>query len=175
MTSHIALLRGINVGANTLKMERLREVFAELGFAGVRTYVQSGNVLFGAKGTPAGLSATIEEKLRGETRLPVSVIVRTPAQLQRIIDANPFLREEGVDPRKLHVTFLAGAASKSGRAALAAVKSGADSWHAAGDVVYLHCPGGYGRTKLTNARIEKLLATTRNWATVTALYEMSCR
>jgi len=176
MTSHIALLRGINVGANTLKMERLRAVFAELGFAEARTYVQSGNVLFSAKGTPAGLSAAIEEKLRGETRLPVSVIVRTPAQLKRIIDANPFLEGAGVDPKKLHVTFLACAASKSGRAALAAVNSGADRWHAAGDVVYLYCPDGYGRTKLNNTRIEKLFstrATTRNWATVMALYELS--
>lgn len=176
MTSHIALLRGINVGNNPLKMERLHTIFAELGFADVRTYVQSGNVLFSAKGTPAHLSGVIEKKLHGETRLPVSVIVKTPAQLKRIIDANPFLKDAGVDPKTLHVVFLAKAAPKAGLAALAAVESGTDRWLAAADVLYLHCPNGYGRTKLNNGALEKKLAmraTTRNWNTVKTLYKMS--
>jgi uncharacterized protein (DUF1697 family) len=157
-------------------MERLREVLVELGFVGVRTYLQSGNALFGAKGPPARLSAMIEKRLAAETRLPVSAIIRTPAQLKRIIAANPFLPDAGVDPKKLHVTFLAGAASKSRLAALGSVKCGADRWCAAGEDIYLHCPDGYGRTKLNNTALEKLLgvrATTRNWNTVKALYEMS--
>lgn len=176
MATHIALLRGVNVGGNTLKMERLREVLAGLGLAGVKTYLQSGNALFRGAGTPATLSAMIEARLSRETRLPVSVLVRTPAQLQRIVEGNPFLRDAGVDPRKLHVTFLDHAASKAGLAALGAVQSGADRWRAAGAEIYLHCPDGYGRTKLNNTAIERLLsmrATTRNWNTVTALYEMS--
>jgi len=175
MTTHIAFLRGVNVGANTLKMERLRALFAELGFTDARTYVQSGNMLFTAAGPPVRLEPTIERKLAGETRLPVSVLVRTQAQLKRIIDANPFLKETGVDPKKLHVTFLAGERSKPGLAALGDVRSGADRWQAAGDVIYLHCPGGYGRTKLNNTAIERLLstrATTRNWNTVKALNDM---
>jgi len=176
MISHIALLRGINVAGNMLKMTRLREILVELGLAGVKTYLQSGNALFSAKGTAARLSAAIEERLSRETRLPVSVIIRTPAQLQRIVDGNPFLKESDVDHKKLHVTFLAGAASKAGLAALKSVKCGPDRWHPAGDAIYLHCAGGYGRTKLNNAAIEKLLATratTRNWSTVKALHEMS--
>jgi len=175
MTTHIALLRGINVGGNALKMERLRLLFAELGYADARTYVQSGNVVFTAAGPPVRLAATIERKLAGETRLLVSVLVRTQAQLKRIIDANPFLKETGVDPKKLHVTFLAGEPSKPGLAALGDVESGADRRHAAGDVIYLHCPGRYGRTKLNNTAIERLLsirATTRNWNTVIALNAM---
>jgi uncharacterized protein (DUF1697 family) len=176
MTTHIALLRGINVGSNTLRMERLRAVFAELGLEGARTHVQSGNVLFTAAGPAAKLAQAIEARLAGEARLPVSVIIRTPAQLARIIQANPFLGEAGVDAKTLHVTFLAGLASKPGLAALGAVASGADRWRAAGEEIYLHCPGGYGRTKLNNTAIEKLLsvrATTRNWNTVRTLYEMS--
>lgn len=176
MTTHIALLRGINVGGNTLRMERLRALFAELGFDGARTYVQSGNVLFTAARPPAGLAALIEGRLVRETRLPVCVLIRTPAQLKRIVAANPFLKEPGIDARKLHVTFLAGRAPKSGLAALGAVKGGADRWHAAGEEIYLHCPDGYGRSKLSNAAIERMLATratTRNWNTVRALYEMS--
>jgi uncharacterized protein (DUF1697 family) len=176
MTTHIALLRGINVGSNTLKMERLRALFAELGFADARTYVQSGNVLFTASGPARALAAQIEGRLVGEARLPVAVLVRTPAQLGRLIDANPFLKEPGIDAKKLHVTFLAGRATKAGLAALGTVQSGADRWRAAGEEVYLHCPDGYGRTKLNNTAIERLLATratTRNWNTVRALYEMS--
>jgi uncharacterized protein (DUF1697 family) len=176
MTTCIALLRGINVGNNALRMERLRALLAELGFGDPRTYLQSGNAVFTAAGPAAKLARLIEAKLAGETRLPVSVFIRTPAQLKRVIDTNPFLKETGVDARFLHVTFLARPVSNAGLAVLGATPSGADRWHAAGEEICLHCPGGYGRTKLNNTAIEKLLATratTRNWNTVAALYEMS--
>jgi uncharacterized protein (DUF1697 family) len=176
MTTCIALLRGINVGNNALRMERLRALLAELGFGDPRTYLQSGNAVFTAAGPAAKLARLIEAKLAGETRLPVSVFIRTPAQLKRVIDTNPFLKEPGIDAKKLHVTFLAARSPRPGLAALGAVKSGADRWQAAGAEIYLHCPDGYGRTKLNNTTIEKLLATratTRNWNTVVALYEMS--
>jgi uncharacterized protein (DUF1697 family) len=176
MTTHIALLRGINVGGNTLRMERLRALFTELGFADARTYLQSGNVLFTAPRAPADLAAVIEARVAHETRLPVSVLVRTAAQVQRIVAANPFLKEPGIDAAKLHVTFLAERPRKPGLAALGGVKCGDDRWQAAGTEVYLHCPDGYGRSKLNNTAIERLLetrATTRNWKTVTALHEMA--
>jgi uncharacterized protein (DUF1697 family) len=176
MTTHIALLRGVNVGGNTLRMERLRTLFAELGFGDARTYVQSGNVLFTAARPSADLAALIEARLVRETRLPVSVLIRTPVQLERIIAGNPFLKEPGIDVRKLHVTFVAERPSKPGLAALGGVQSGADRWRAQGAEVYLHCPDGYGRSKLNNTAIERLLstrATTRNWNTVKVLYDMS--
>jgi uncharacterized protein (DUF1697 family) len=176
MISHIALLRSVNVGENMLRMQRLREILAELGLADVKTYLQSGNALFRASGSAARLAAMIEARLAGETRLPVSVLIRTPAQLKRIIEANPFLRESGVDQQRLHVTFLAGPASSAGLAVLRSVKSGADRWQAARTEIYLHCPDGYARTKLNNTAIERALATcatTRNWNTVMALYRLS--
>jgi uncharacterized protein (DUF1697 family) len=114
MISHIALLRSVNVGENMLRMPRLREMLAELELADVKTYLQSGNALFRANGTAARLAATIEARLAGETRLPVSVLIRTPAQLERIIEGNPFLRESGVDQKRLHVTFLAGRPRRRG-------------------------------------------------------------
>jgi uncharacterized protein (DUF1697 family) len=172
MVSHIALLRGINVGGNMLKMDRLREIFAGLGLADVKTYLQSGNVLFTANEKPQVLADMIEKQIGRETRLPVSAIIRTPAQLKRVIAANPFLEGAGANGGMLHVTFLAGVASKAGLAALAKVEAGADRWHAAGSEIYLRCPDGYGRSKLNNTAIEKRLgvrATTRNWNTVTAL------
>jgi uncharacterized protein (DUF1697 family) len=176
MTTHIALLRGVNVGSNILKMENLRAMLADLGFANVRTYLQSGNALFDAEGAPADLAAMIERTVSQATRLPVSVIVRTPAQLQRVVAANPFAKEAGAAPKTVHVTFLAGEASKAGIAAIAKLQAGPDRWRATGSEIYLCCPDGYARTKLSNTALEKALgvrATTRNWSTVMALHAMA--
>jgi uncharacterized protein (DUF1697 family) len=82
---YIGLLRGVNVGGNILRMERLRKVWSEFGFENVRTYVQSGNVVFGAKAPSSERSAAVEQRLAGETRLPVSLILRTPAQFRRLL------------------------------------------------------------------------------------------
>jgi len=91
MAIYVALLRGVNVGGNVIKMERLRELWSALGFENARTYVQSGNVVFEAAGSPAKWSGVIERRLAGEVRLPVTVILRTPAELRRVIANNPFL------------------------------------------------------------------------------------
>jgi uncharacterized protein (DUF1697 family) len=176
MVTHIALIRGVNVGGNMLRMEHLKQMLATLGFADVRTYLQSGNALFRARGTSAKLAATIERALVEVTRLPVSVVVRTPAELQRAIAANPFPREASAAPRTVHVTFLAAAPSEAGIAALGRIEAGVDRWQATGAQIYLHCPHGYGRSKLSNTAIERALgvrATTRNWSTVMALHEMT--
>lgn len=176
MATYVALLRGVNVGGNTIKMERLRELWSELGFKNVRTYVQSGNVVFDAGGSPSRWSPLIEQRLAGETRLPVSVILRTPAQLRATIAGNPFLKETGIDSAKLHVTFLAGAPGKDALKTLSAAKAGADRLCVSGNEIYLHCPNGYGGTKLSNNALEKLLsvrATTRNWNTVNKLCEIA--
>jgi uncharacterized protein (DUF1697 family) len=176
MTTYIALLRGVNVGGNMLKMERLREIWADCGFQNVRTYIQSGNVIFNAKGTPKEWLSKVEKKLAGETRLPVSVVVRSATELGKVISANPFLKQKGVDLTKLHLTFLLTAPSKSTLQELGQIESGADQFHCHRQDVYLYCPGGYGNTKLSNVRLEKVLgvkATTRNWNTVNTLYKMA--
>lgn len=178
MTTHVALLRGVNVGNNALRMEHLREMLAGLGLTDVRTYLQSGNALFSAQGMPDRLAAQIEQAVSEATRLPVSVIIRTRAQLKRVIAGNPFLKEPAGQAlhKTLHVTFLAGAAPNSGVAALDKIQAGADRWHAAGAEIYLCCPNGYARSKLNNAALERALgvpATTRNWNTVTALCAMA--
>ena len=176
MAIYIALLRGVNVGQNLLKMERLREICADLGFKSVATYVQSGNVVFEAEGCAADCCGAIEKRLAGETRLPVTVIVRTPSELDAIIRRNPFLQDKRIDRSKLHVAFLASTASKESLPRLSAIKAGADQFRVCGGEVYLHCPNGYGTSKLANGAIEKALAvraTTRNWNTVNKLHEMA--
>jgi uncharacterized protein (DUF1697 family) len=178
MEKYVALLRGVNVGQNTLKMERLRHLCSELGFKNVTTYVQSGNVIFEAGGPPSSWSSSIDHKLAGETRLPVTVLLRTPGELKSIIARNPFLKEKGIDQSRLHVTFLASAAGKDALKKLSAVNAGADQFRISDKEVYLYCPNGYGRTKLSNNALEKTLsvkATTRNWNTVNKLYEIAMR
>jgi uncharacterized protein (DUF1697 family) len=172
----VALLRGVNVGGNPLPMAGLRARCAELGARDVRTYLQSGNVVFTAGATAAQWEKRLAEALAGDSRLPVAVVVRTAAELRAVHEGNPFLGEDGVDPKTLHVTFLARTPAASAVAALAARESGGDRLRVAGREVYLHCPGGYGRTKLGNPVIERVAgcpATTRNWNTVTALVALA--
>ncbi len=175
MLTYVALLRGVNVGQNVLKMERLRELCGQLGMKNVRTYVQSGNVVFNGAGTAPKWAQALERKLAGETRLPVTVLVKTAAEIAGVLAANPFLKEKGIDATRLHVTFLQQAPAKSAVEALAKIKAGADRFRWLGTEIYLHCPEGYGGSKLSNMAIEKVLgvrATTRNWNTVTKLCAM---
>ncbi len=175
METYIALLRGVNVGQNLLKMERLRQLLSELGFKSVTTYLQSGNAVFQTEGPASSVASAIGKKLAGETRLPVTVLVRTPAELKSTIAQNPFLKGKGVDRSRLHVSFLADAASKEGVKKLAAIDAGCDQFHASGREIYLYCPNGYGISKLSNSALEKALgvkATTRNWNTVNKIYEI---
>ena len=175
MPRYVALLRGVNVGQNLLKMERLRELCAQIGMKNVRTYVQSGNVVFEADGAASKWAQALERKLAGETRLPVTVLVKTAAEIASVLAGNPFLKEKGIDATRLHVTFLQQAPAKGAVEALAKVKAGPDRFRWLGTEIYLHCPEGYGRSKLSNMAIEKVLgvrATTRNWNTVTKLCAM---
>ena len=113
--TYIALLRGINLGGHKIvKMDRLRKTFEELGFADVKTYIQSGNVVFKAPAqTPAKLAKRIEEKILGQFGFPVPVVVKTAVEIGEVISSNPLLKEKGIDPTRLHVTFLSCAPDKS--------------------------------------------------------------
>jgi len=175
MPIYVALLRGVNVGQNILRMDRLREVCSEMRLKNVRTYVQSGNVVFEGQGSAAHWSQALERKLVGETRLPVTVIVRTAVELGKVLVENPFLSRKEIDTTRLHVTFLQDAPAKSAVESLGKVRAGVDRFRWVGKEIYLHCPDGYGRTKLSNSVIEKILslrATTRNWNTVNKLHKM---
>ena len=174
MATYIALLRGINVGGNILKMDRLRELCAKLGAKNPRTYVQSGNVVFEAAGSASQWESKLEKKLAGESRLPVSVIVRTAAEMSSVLASNPFLKEKGIDTARLAVSFLQHAAEKTALAALAALEIGSERFHCAGKEIYLPLPRRIRRFQALHARQStKQKTTTRNWNTVTKLCEMS--
>jgi uncharacterized protein (DUF1697 family) len=106
--THVALLRGINVGGNNiLPMKELAKIFADAGCVGVRTYIQSGNVIFEAPAGAAGVADAVTAKIEKRFGFRVPVIVRTSRQLQQTIRGNPFLAA-GVDEKFLYVYFLAG-------------------------------------------------------------------
>jgi uncharacterized protein (DUF1697 family) len=170
------MLRGVNVGGNTLKMDWLRDACEALGLRDVRTYVQSGNIVFSSHASASKLEQTLKATVDRQARLPVTVVVRSASDLADIIAGNPFLKQKGVDITKLHVTFLDKAVLKPAVGKLDALAGTRDEYRLAGREIYLHCPVNYGQTKLSNTAIEKALsvgATTRNWKTVTTLRAMA--
>jgi uncharacterized protein (DUF1697 family) len=176
MTAYVAMLRGINVGGHAkVSMTDLRSAFSDLGYGEVRTYIQSGNVLFDTSASAAKLQPALEHGLEARLGLSIKVVVRSRAQLGRIIDSNP-LASGKRDRTKLHVTFLGSKPAASRSSAPDAHAFLPDEFRVAGQEVYLYCPGGYGRTKLNNTFFERALgvtATTRTWKTVTTLATMS--
>jgi len=177
MPAYVAMLRGINVsGQKTIKMDRLRELCSGLGFRNVQTYFQSGNIVFQTQTeNPAAVSKSIGETIHRYFGFDAPVIIRTSKELGNVITINPFLKEKDIDSTKLHVTFLSETARKNSLKNLEALSSGPDRFYAAPHEIYLYCPGGYGRTKLSNNAVEKALsvrATTRNWKTTNTLFEM---
>ena len=158
-------------------MEALQRSLRELGFEDVQTYIQSGNVVLKAATTDTTrLASKIEKKLLGAFGFPVPVIVRTPAEFQKVIQNNLFLKDAAIDTSKLSVTFLSGSPERTVLKSLDRIVAGADRFNCGGKEIYLHCPNGYGETKLSNSALEKALsvqATTRNWKTVIKLYEMT--
>jgi uncharacterized protein (DUF1697 family) len=172
--THVALLRGINVGGkNKLPMKELAAIFAALGCGDVRTYVQSGNVVFTAESV-AGLAGHIAVEIEGRLGLRVPAILRTAAELRRVVESNPFLKA-GVAAELLHVYFLeCEAPAKERVKALDYGRSPGDSFVVSGREIYLHLPNGVARTKLTNAYFDRQLGTVstlRNWRTVMTLAE----
>jgi uncharacterized protein (DUF1697 family) len=178
MPLYIAMLRGINVGGQKIvKMEELRTSFESLGFKRIRTYVQSGNVIFDTSKAPSTkLSERIGEKISTDFGFSIPVVLRTSDEMKKIVHDNPFLKDTKTDRSKLHVTFLSQLPTTANNGKLAGLDAGADQFRVRGLEIYLYCPNGYGRSKLSNNVIEKLLgveATTRNWKTVNRLFEMS--
>ena len=171
------MLRGINVsGQKKVLMDDLRELFKTLGYRNVQTYIQSGNVVFESDSPSAGDSAgRIASAIEEEWNFTVPVVIRTSGELNQVIRNNPFV-DKSPDHSKLLVSFLSSAPETPiGESALGSY-AGPDEFHLEYRELYLHCPGGYGKTKLSNTYIEKTLAvtaTTRNWKTVLKLADMA--
>ena len=176
MATYVALLRAINLGAvNKISMPALRTMFEDLGHKDVRTYVQSGNVVFDApRTTPKKLARQIEEGVSTTFGHDISVIIRNGSGLERVATGNPFAAE-GVPAMSLHVIFLAERAPASAIKSLDPDKWIPDKFEVRGSEIYLFLPNGMGKSKMSIAFFEKKLgipSTARNWNTVNKLREM---
>jgi uncharacterized protein (DUF1697 family) len=175
MVAYVAMLRGINVsGKNKIKMSDLQALFVGLGNTDVTTYIQSGNVVFQSHEKNAvALTSAIEQRIVRALGFEVPVVVRTKAELAKVIAGNPLGAD---DLAKVHVTFLAQKPEAALVRAVADHRSPPDEFRIVGREVFLHCPSGYGKTKLNNTFWERKLkvgSTTRNWNTVTKLFELA--
>lgn len=175
MPVYIALLRGINVsGQKLIKMTDLKELFQSLECNNVKTYIQSGNVVFeSAETEPSNFESQIMQRISGKYGFDVEVMVRTVEEFGRIIENNPFPEAEG---NKLYISFFRKPQQEIPFEELDKVKSDSEVYLFFESVMFLYCPEGYGITKLSNPFIEKKLktvATTRNLNTVMKLIEMA--
>lgn len=193
MTRYISILRGINVsGHKLIKMDALRRSYESLGFHNVVTYLQSGNIIFSTEDTSPGetiakntaqgeaspeeLTRVISRQIEKDFGFHVPVIVLSSNQLKKIIEDNAFAKDSTKDHAFLHVTFLSSTPENTSAGALEETAQGDEEISLVGNAVYLYCPHGYGRTKLTNNFLEtklKVIATTRNWKTTNELSRLA--
>ncbi len=178
METYISILRGINVGGHKLiKMNALKEMFESLGFNRVKSFIQSGNVVFQSNSTdPRQLEKLIAQGIMKSFGFDVPVIVIEKQELKNISERNLFINDRAEDLAKLHVTFLAAEPEKAFAESIGKEEFLPDEYRISGKAVFLFCPNGYGNTKLSNNFFEKQLkvqATTRNWKTVLELVKLS--
>jgi uncharacterized protein (DUF1697 family) len=177
MTTFVALLRGINVaGQKRIRMAELQKSCEALGLNQVRTYLQSGNIVFRAsQSDPRKLAMTLRKRIAKDFGHDVEVLDLPAKDLNRVAKSNPLRPRSGDDETLFHATFLFEPVSVNRFQNLTLPAQSGEQAALVGQVVFLHCPHGYGRTKLNNAYFEKALgvpATTRNWRTVLALQDL---
>ncbi len=168
---YIAILRGINVsGSKKLPMAELRTLLTSLDFTEVQTYIQSGNVVFkSSEKNQEKLGSQIAEAIKKQYDYDVPVLVKTIEEWKTAIANNPFTE---TDISKQGITFLA----TIPEATTIEIDSKDDRFKIISSEIYLDCPGGFGRTKLTNNFFERKLntqATTRNWKTIYKLLHLA--
>lgn len=176
MPSFVALLRGINVGGHSkVPMAKLRALAEALGWEDVRTYIQSGNLAFAAKGKPGVLEEALEKALVNEFGFAPAVIVRSASEWNALAEANPFPKESEEEPNRVLIG-LSRQKPKAGAAeALQERAAAGERVREAGGALWFHYPGGVGTSKVTPGLIDRLTGsplTARNWRTFLKLQEM---
>lgn len=181
MTTHVALLRSVNVGGRKIAMADLRQVISALGYSDVRTYIQTGNVVFTSSQDAVRIAARLEAAVSDLLGAQVPVVVLSRVDLAAAIERNPYPDEP--NPRYLHGVFLPADPARDAeqyiRAAVAdaAGKGSDDSATLLGRTLYLHTPGGFGDSLLARALLGRRTSpvaagTARNWVTITRLLTM---
>jgi len=179
VNTYIALLRGINLGPNRrVAMADLRAWLTELGYADVRTHLQSGNAVFGSPDSAAEVTRQLEKRLAAGAGFPVACVVRTAAQLRRVLAGNPFA-DIATDGARLAVAFLSAPlpATRLADVDPAAFEPERFAVGKGRTEIYLWYPNGIHASKLNGAVLADrrlgVSPTVRNWNTVTKLLELS--
>ncbi|MCF8379062.1 MAG: DUF1697 domain-containing protein [Bacteroidales bacterium] len=178
MTRKIAILRGINVGGKRkILMTDLKAMFEGMKFTEIKTYIQSGNVIFDAPDETNNpeLSLRIEKSIKQKFGFDVPVIIRSAGELNESINRNPFYHEKA-DINNLHLTLLSDEPSNENKQQIGSSNFEPDKFIIDGKDVFIYCEGMYHKSKLTNNFFEnklKVKATTRNWKTVLKLADIS--
>jgi uncharacterized protein (DUF1697 family) len=171
----LALLRAINLGTTRkLSMPALREALADAGHEGVRTHLQSGNVVLSSGLAAAKLERRLEKEIRAAFGFEVPVMVRTRAQLAKVVGADP-LREAVTNPARYQVTFLTAKPADAAVRELQRADIDPERVAVIGREIYAWHPDGIHRSRLARLLTEKRLGvpgTARNWNTVCRLLEM---
>lgn len=180
MNTLISLLRGVNVGGkNKLAMSDLKALCAELKFVNVTTFIQSGNVVFSVeKGDSRDISKKLESGIDKKFGLSVPVITRTVEEMEKAVVQNPYSKLKDKSIESLYISYLERAPKAPEIAAVRGYSYPPDEFRIMGQEVYIHCPNGYGNTKLNNNFFEnklKIRATTRNWKTSNELLNMALK
>jgi uncharacterized protein (DUF1697 family) len=171
----VALLRGINVGGRVLPMAGLRGLCAELGWEDVRTYIQSGNVIFSASGKSVALESSLEKAIEERFGMKVSTVMRSAAQWREILDSNPFPETARETPNWLLLMVGKTVPPKGIEAAMEATGQDGEQVRNAGSILWLSYPAGVGQSKMIWPKKfegEPFIATTRNYRTALKLKEM---
>lgn len=174
MKTYISLLRRINVsGQKKVKMKDLIDSLEGLNYKNIRTYIQSGNIVFETEKTDHIILADrIKETILRDFGFQVAVIIRSAKKFVNVSMNNPFITERNEKLNKLYVTFLTVEPDQAAIKHIKTFQSEPDEFILSGKEIYLYCPKGYGKTRLSNNFFEKKLnvtATTRNWNTVITL------
>jgi uncharacterized protein (DUF1697 family) len=158
-------------GSGVLPMKGLVGILEALGFGDIKTYIQSGNVVFRARDVhPSTISREIRAEIQKRFGFEPQVLLLEPTELKEVIDSNPFPEAES-EPKTLHLYFLPSVPGNPDLRGLDRIRGESERVVLEGNVLYLHAPEGIGRSKLA-AKVEKLLgvpATGRNWRTVTSI------
>jgi len=178
MSVIICMLRAVNLpGHNQIKMDALRGLCESMGLEGVRSYLQSGNVIFRTKEPSLErLAEKIHKGLERKFKISTDVILRTKAELKSAMDRNPFAERRGIEPSRLLVYFIARDPGREVRERVVAMKSEPEELHVSGRELYIYYPNGMARPKLSWSVLEKALETRgtgRNWNSVRQMFEMA--
>ena len=177
MERYIAMLRGVNVsGQKKIKMDELRNYLEKTNFYDVKTYIQSGNIVFSSEETKEVLPGSIESNIKKHFGFEVPTVVKAPSDFEHVLLNCPFLKDTARDFGKVYITFLSREPEANHIAALAETNYSPEEYIIDGAIIFVYAANGYGKAKLNNNLFEqklKVSATTRNWKTVEKLAEMA--